>query len=216
MGGLSGNSQQTVARMTASFICLNRAVAREMGDRESITGRDGIMGIRLGLAAAVLAASVCGAGAQQSEVLFSHKHWQVSVVGWDDGSIGCVAEVTAPGESFSIWTFPDGAVQLQFYSTAWEFGEGQTADLGVQIDRRAPWSLTGAELYQNSVLFYLPDDQAGVNFITEVARGNRLYLRDDDGTDVQNYSLAGSSASIGALIDCGDVITQKTPGNPFN
>lgn len=174
------------------------------------------MGIRLGLAAAFVAAASSGAVAQQSEVLFSHKHWQVSVVGWDDGSIGCVAEVTAPGESFSIWTFPDGAVQLQFYSSAWEFGEGQTADLGVQIDRRAPWSLTGAELYQNSVLFYLPDDQAGVNFITEVARGNRLYLRDDDGSDVQNYSLAGSSASIGALVECGDVITQKTPGNPFN
>ncbi|HLQ18474.1 MAG TPA: hypothetical protein VK146_05795 [Tabrizicola sp.] len=174
------------------------------------------MSIRTAFAAGLIAASVSGAQAQQSEVLFSHKHWQVSIVGWDDGSVGCVAEVKAPGESFSIWTFPDGAVQLQFYSTAWSFGEGQTADLGVQIDRRAPWSLTGAELYQNSVLFYLPDDQAGVNFITEVARGNRLYLRDDGGSDVQNYSLAGSSASISALIDCGDVITNKTPGNPFN
>ncbi len=174
------------------------------------------MGIRSVLAVALLATSVGGASAQESEVLFAHKHWQVSVVGWDDGSIGCVAEVTAPGESFSIWTFPDGAVQLQFYSSAWSFGEGQTADLGVQIDRRAPWNLTGAELYQNSVLFYLPDDQAGVNFITEVARGNRLYLRDADGVDVQNYSLAGSSASISALVDCGNVITDTTPGNPFN
>ena len=174
------------------------------------------MYFRMGLAAALIAASAGGADAQQTEILFSHKHWEVSIVGWDDGSVGCVAEVKAPGESFSIWTFPDGAVQLQFYSTAWEFGEGQTADLGVQIDRRAPWSLTGAELYQNSVLFYLPDDQAGVNFITEVARGNRLYLRDADGTDVQDYSLAGSSASISALVDCGDAITKRTPGNPFN
>ena len=168
-----------------------------------------------GLAAALIATTAGVADAQQSEVLFSHKHWEVSVVGWDDGSVGCVAEVKAPGESFSIWTFPDGTVQLQFYSTAWSFGEGQTADLGVKIDRRAPWSLTGAELYQNSVLFYLPDSQAGINFITEVARGNRLYLRDDSGSDVQNYSLSGSSASIGALVDCGDVITKRTPGNPF-
>jgi hypothetical protein len=167
------------------------------------------------LAAGLIAGSAGMADAQQSEVLFSHKHWQVSVVGWDDGSVGCVAEVKAPGESFSIWTFPDGAVQLQFYSTAWEFGEGQTADLGVQIDRRSPWSLTGAELYQNSVLFYLPSSDAGANFINEVARGNRLYLRSDDGSDVQNYSLAGSSASIGALVDCGNVITKQTPGNPF-
>ncbi|MES2914415.1 MAG: hypothetical protein V4753_04765 [Pseudomonadota bacterium] len=175
------------------------------------------MDFRKGLAAAIVAVAAAGsASAQQSEVLFSYKLWQVSIVSWDDGSVGCVAEVKAPGESFSIWTFQDGAVQLQFYSTAWDFGEGQTADLGVQIDRRAPWSLTGAELYQNSVLFYLPDSDAGGNFIREVARGNRLYLRSDDGSDVQNYSLAGSSASIGALVDCGNVITNQTPGNPFN
>ena len=174
------------------------------------------MGLRMVSAATLIAATAATAQAQQSEVLFAHKHWQVEVVGWDDGSVGCVAQVSAPGESFSIWTFPDGAVQLQFYSTAWQFGEGDTADLEVQIDRRAPWNLTGAELYQNSVLFYLPDDQAGVNFISEVARGNRLYLRSNDGSDVQNYSLAGSSASIGALIDCGDVIANRTPGNPFN
>ena len=175
-----------------------------------------MMGFKAGFAAAVLAATVGVADAQQSEVLFSHKHWQVEVVGWDDGSVGCVAQVSAPGESFSIWTFPDGAVQLQFYSTAWNFGEGDTADLEVQIDRRAPWNLTGAELYQNSVLFYLPDDKAGVDFIVEVARGTRLYLRSADGLDVQNYSLAGSRASIDALVDCGDVIQNRTPGNPFN
>jgi hypothetical protein len=164
---------------------------------------------------AVLGMAVAGsAGAQQSETLFSHKHWEVQVVGWEDGSVGCVAQVTAPGETFSIWTYPDGAVQLQFYSTAWEFGEGQTADLQVQIDSRAPWNLTGAELYKNSVLFYLPSDDSGVNFIVEVARGNRLFLRSDDGSDVQNYSLSGSRASIDALVECGDAIGR--PANPFN
>ena len=172
------------------------------------------MGFRTGLAAAMIVALAGSAGAQQSEVLFSHKHWEVQIVGWDDGSVGCVAQVSAPGETFSIWTYPDGAVQLQFYSTAWEFGEGQTADLQVQIDRRAPWNLTGAELYQNSVLFYLPDDSAGVDFIVEVARGNRLYLRSADGADVQNYSLAGSRASIDALVECGNAIGR--PANPFN
>ena len=170
------------------------------------------MGFRMALAAAIIA--VAGtASAQQSEVLFAHKHWQVEIVGWDDGSVGCVAQVSSPGESFSIWTFPDGAVQLQFYSTAWQFGEGDFADLVVQIDRRTPWTLNGAELYKNSVLFYLPDSCAGVDFIVEVARGNRLYLRAADGSDVQNYSLAGSRASIDALIECGNVITS--PGNPF-
>jgi hypothetical protein len=167
-----------------------------------------------GWAAALMVAMPMSAEAQQSETLFSHKHWEVQVVGWDDGSVGCVAQVTAPGETFSIWTYPDGGVQLQFYSTAWEFGEGDTADLEVQIDGRAPWSLTSAELYKNSVLFFLPQGDAGVDFIVEVARGNRLYLRSADGSDVQNYSLAGSSASIQALVDCGEAIGR--PSNPFN
>jgi len=174
------------------------------------------MGLRNFITAAALVVIGSAVGAQESEVLFQHKHWQVSVVAWDDGSVGCVAEVNAPGESFSLWTFPDGAVQLQFYSTAWSFGEGDTADLEVQIDRRSAWNLTGAELYQNSVLFYLPDDRAGINFIVEVAQGQRLYLRSADGSDVQNYSLSGSRASIDALVQCGDVISKQTPGNPFN
>jgi hypothetical protein len=164
--------------------------------------------------AAILASAVI-ANAQTSEVLFSHKHWEVQIVGWDDGSVGCVAQVTAPGETFSIWTYPDGAVQLQFYSTAWDFGDNdETADLEVQIDRRSPWSLTGAELYKNSVLFFLPPGDAGVNFIVEVASGNRLFLRSADGGDVQNYSLAGSRASIDALVECGEAIGRSS--NPFN
>lgn len=167
-----------------------------------------------GLAAALVTAAPTVAMAQQSEVLFSYKHWEVQIVSWEDGSVGCVAQVTAPGETFSVWTYPDGGVQLQFYSTAWEFGEGETADLEVQIDGRSPWSLTSAELYKNSVLFTLPSGDAGVDFIVEVARGNRLYLRSADGSDVQNYSLAGSRASIDALVECGSAIGR--PSNPFN
>lgn len=172
------------------------------------------MDFRAGFLAVLIGAIAGSAGAQTSETVFSHKHWEVQVVGWEDGSVACVAQVTAPGETFPVWTYPDGGVQLQFYSTAWEFGEGETADLQVQIDSRAPWNLTGAELYKNSVLFFLPDSSSGVDFIVEVARGNRLYLRSDDGSDVQNYSLSGSRASIDALVECGNAIGRAP--NPFN
>jgi hypothetical protein len=174
------------------------------------------MGFRIGLAAAMIAATVGSAGAQQSQVVFAYKNWEVDLVTWDDGSVGCVAQVSAPGESFSIWTYPDGSVQLQFYSSQWQFGEGDTTDLQVEIDRRSPWNMTDAELYQNSVLFNLPDSKAGTDFIVEVARGSRLYLRASDGSDVQNYSLSGSRASINALVECGNTIGRQTPGNPFN
>ena len=164
------------------------------------------MTFRIGLAAALVAAIAGPALAQESEVLFERGHWQVAVVGWDDGSIGCVAEVSAPGEAFSVWTYPDGTAQLEFFSSNWQFGAGDFTDLEVQIDQRAPWDLAGAELYQNSIFFDLPDTAAAVDFLVEVADGTRLFLRGSDGSDVQDYSLAGSGASIQALADCGEVI----------
>lgn len=173
------------------------------------------MKIRLGFVAAALAVFAGAASAQQSEVVYSYKHWQVLIHGFDDGSVSCEAKVGTNTDSFSIWTYPNGAVSLQFYSTSWQFGEApdQFSDIAFEIDRRGAWT-AAAELFMNSAWVDLPDSQAGVDFITEIARGNRLYLRSADGSDVQDYSLAGSSASIDALIDCGDVI--QSPGNPFN
>jgi hypothetical protein len=175
---------------------------------------------RLAMTAALAAAAGLTGGlpalaqTYESEVLARNKLWVVEMVAWNDGSMGCVAQVSAPGESFSIWTFQDYSFQLQFYSTAWDFGEGDTANLQVQIDKKPLWNLTNAELRLNSVLFTLPDSDAGVEFMVEVAQGNRLFLRTENGEDVQNYSLAGSRASIDALITCGETITQGG-GNPF-
>ncbi len=150
----------------------------------------------------------------QSETLFTHKNWEVEVWGFDDGSVACLAEVDDTTDSFTIWTYADQSMQLQFYSDQWDFGEGETADLEVQIDRRGPWSLTDAELYKQSVLFNLPDSKDGVRFLVEVAQGTKLHLRSADGDEVMWYSLAGSRASMDALIACGTAITQGGK-NPF-
>lgn len=172
--------------------------------------------IGFGLFALALAALASPAAAEpSSQTLFTHKHWEVEVVGFDDGTFACLAEVDATTDSFTVWVYQDQSVRLQFYSTSWEFGEGDTADLEVQIGRRAPWNLTGAELYKNSILFDLPDSNQGVNFLIEVAQGSRLYLRTANGEPVMDYSLAGSSASINALIECSDALKGSDP-NPFN
>ncbi|WP_149140932.1 hypothetical protein [Gemmobacter caeruleus] len=151
-----------------------------------------------------------------SERLLTHKNWMVEVVGFDDGSIACVAQVTDGRDTFSIWADPWNPVKLQFYSAGWTFTDGGSADLSVQIDRRSPWSLTNAELYQNSVLFNLPGDDASTRFLMEVVEGRSLHLANDSGNHVQTYSLAGSSASINALIECVKVLGQESDGNPFN
>lgn len=169
--------------------------------------------------AALLAASVsmpqAVAAETRSEMLFQHKHWEVEIVGFDDGTFACLAEVDAQSDSFTLWLYADNTVRLQFYSTSWDFGDGDTADLQVQIGSRAPWNLNAADLYKNSILFNLPDSDASVRFLTEIARGSRLYLRTAAGEPVMDYSLAGSSASMTALGECGDALRQ-TDGNPFD
>jgi len=169
--------------------------------------------------AAMFGAMLAGGAATAdpvSEVMFSHKHWEVEIVAFDDGSFACLAEVDAVNDSFTVWTYADQTVKLQFYSSSWEFGEGDTADLSIQIDRRGPWAMSNAELYLSSVFFTLPDSNDGQRFLVEVAQGNRLNLRTEAGEDVMWYSLAGSKASMLALIECGEVIAGGNPSNPFN
>lgn len=171
----------------------------------------------LGLWVAALASSALPVAAEPySEVLFSHKHWQVSGVAFEDGSLGCKAEVSAPGDSFGLWVFQDGTLRMQFYSTDWQF-QGGTANLRVQIDRRPDWSLTDAELYENSVLFDLPGGDDSARLLVEIAQGEKLHLRTESNEDVIWYSLSGSRASMDALIACSDAMTKTTsnPSNPF-
>jgi hypothetical protein len=156
--------------------------------------------VLLGFAAAPLLAE------PQSTSLYKYKHWEVEAVQYDDGSLACLAEVDAQTDSFTLWVSPDQSVRLQFYSTSWEFGEGDTANLQVEIDRRGAWTLTNAELYKNSILFDLPDSDQGVRFLTEVAQGRTAHLKTESGEGVMDYSLSGSHASINALIECADAI----------
>lgn len=173
--------------------------------------------MRIAAAFAYLALCAPAMAETTTSMLYQHKHWEVEYVQFDDGTVACLAEVDANTDSFSVWYYQDGAFRLQFYSEEWQFGEdGGTTDIQVQVDRREPWSLTGADLYKNSVLFYLPDSDAGVRFLVEVAQGTRLYLYDADGQGVKDYSLQGSRASMDVMIDCGNQISTAGSGNPFN
>lgn len=165
-------------------------------------------------AISLLACAASPVWADKTDILYQHKSWMVEGVTFDDGSYACLAEVTDPGESFSIWTFPDESVEVQFYSEDWDFGEGDTADMEVEVDRRSPWAMTGANLTGHSVLFTLPNNDQSGDFIIEVARGNTLHLRTATGDPIRDYTLAGSSASIKALVDCMNSISGDS--NPFN
>lgn len=169
--------------------------------------------LALGLAMILSGGIVAPVLAQTSEIIFSRKAWQVELVENDDGTFSCVSHVTRPRGSFSIWIMDDDTARLQFFSEEWQFEEG-FADLQVQIDRRGPWTLTNAELFENSVLFNLPNGREGIRFMREVAAGSTLYLRDDEGDDVRRFTLAGSAASMAALGECGEAIVQDRRSGP--
>ncbi|MBI1218282.1 MAG: hypothetical protein GC186_07010 [Rhodobacteraceae bacterium] len=161
---------------------------------------------RMFLAAVVVSAVALPAVAGSTDkVIYSYKDWEVRVVAWDDGTTSCVAQVTYADDSFSIWADSQNPIKLQFYYSGWNFDQS-TANLVVQIDGRAPWRLNDADLYKQSVLFDLPDTRSGTQFLSEVIYGNTLYLRNDSGEDVQDYSLWGSQASISALTRCVDAL----------
>ena len=165
------------------------------------------------LAGAVCLAALPACAESSSQVVFSHKAWEVRVVGFDDGIFSCLAQVTDGGRSFSMWADAAEMVELQFYDESWQLGQGETANLAVQIDSRSPWSLTAAELHEQSVFFNIPDSDAGIRFMNEVMAGNVLYLSNESGEGVESYSLAGSRASVAALIEC--VGALKSDSNPF-
>lgn len=174
------------------------------------TGLAAILAALLGLAGAARAQDV------ESEVIFNHKSWEVRVVAFPDGSIECLARVSKPGSSFSVWADAGANVQLQFFHDDWSF-DNETADIVVQIDRRPKWDLTNASLDQNSIHFGLPNgSEASSRFLVEVAQGNRIKLKNSSGRQVDEWSLAGSKASMAALVECARLIREDTDGNPFN
>ncbi len=162
---------------------------------------------------ALLAAMSAPVAAQQSETVFARGAWIVNIVKFDDASLACSAEVTQGQDTFAIWSFQDGYTQLQFFSPNWQF-DGGTANLVVQVDRRAEWTLNNAELTQNSVLFGLENDDAAVDFLVEVARGNSIYVRNAQGQSVISFTLAGSRASMDVLAQCEEAL-GTLDANPF-
>ena len=171
-------------------------------------------------ALAVCAVSILGPTAAlaraESKLIYSYGAWEVRLVGFDDGAVSCLAKVSRASDSFSVWASPSSPVKLQFYSTSWAF-DTSTANLKVRIDSFPSWRMTNAKLYKHSVLFNLPNNDAGSKFLLEVARGITLRLYNDSGRHVKSYTLSGSNASIRQLINCVRVLRNDAGGaNPFN
>lgn len=147
-----------------------------------------------------------------SKLLSTYGAWTVKAVKYDDGTRSCVADIDNSPKSFAIYAFVDAKITLriQFYDNTWDFGEGTGTNMTVTIDSLGPWNLTNVELYKQSALFYLPDEGSSSSFLSDVKRGNVLYMNSENGKLAAQYSLTGSAASIGALMDCASALKSGT------
>ncbi len=175
----------------------------------------GFRNLCAGLALACSGLAATAADLVDSQVVYSHRQWEVLVAAFDDASISCIARVSKSGSTFAIWADGNSSALLQFWDKSWSFDSG-TEDIVVQIDRRAKWDLSNAELSSNSVWFELPNSNDAERFLREVINGNTVKLFNSGGRQINSWSLAGSAASINALIECTDILAEDVDGNPFN
>jgi len=134
----------------------------------------------------------------RSETVFSKLNWVSKRVEFDSGAIGCVADGASTDNSVyvSLWRFKD-KYNLQFYSESWDFGEGNSADITIQIDSKPVWNLVNSDLHKNSIIFYLPTENKNSNvFISEIKGGTNLVLNGDGLIGNRIFALNGASDAI--------------------
>lgn len=150
----------------------------------------------------LIAAQISAPAHADSRVLYQRKSWEVRVATMDDGGLICLARVRpSNGTTFAIYANGVDPVRLQFYATSWQFSGG-SADVVARVDGRPRWNLNNAQLYKNSVFFNLPDSSASTRFLREIQAGNVLRLYTRGGRRMASWTLAGSRASINALVKC--------------
>ena len=174
-------------------------------------------------AATLTAAAMLGSAAfAQSdwETLYERGDWRLDVNMYDDGALSCESYTVGSSEIvFSVFSWQGGNYSFEFYKDEWKFpSEVTDEDFVIQIDRRPPWDISGSKQDQTIWVEVANTDRDALNFLTEVARGQNVYLKNTKGAIIGRFSLRGSSATLAQHRDCAASIYSETAGDsdPFN
>jgi hypothetical protein len=161
--------------------------------------------LRLTVAAMLLAGQAM-ADVTGSEMLYHNRFWSVELVSFDDGTDSCaLSSFRGAVQSIIIWAGPHG-VDLQVHSDNWSMAD-RYVTINVDVDRAG---FTGtARATEGSLIVF---DLAG-DFLSAVALGRTLTVRNDLGERLMVYSLAGSAAAMGKLVECYAAVL--TPTDPY-
>lgn len=160
-----------------------------------------------------------GASALEWDTLYSRGNWRLDLNLHDDGTRSCESRtVNSGGYVFSLYTWDDGDYVIRFSHEDWEFGEEIVdQDFIVEIDRRAPWDISGTKTENVIQLIVTPPSQPLERYFREVRAGRTLYLRNDDGVEITRFSLSGTTATLNQHRNCERRILSGTSRtDPFN
>lgn len=161
-------------------------------------------------------ACVNAAEAVEWETLIENGDWRLDVNLYDDGSLSCEAlSLDAAVASVSFLEWQDGTTSISFSDRAWSFPEEAVATTFlVQIDRQAPWNLSGSRSGASIRLVSADRDQTS-RFFHEVRNGRRLVLMNERRQEIRSFSLNGSAAILEGLGVCRERILTADPRDPF-
>jgi hypothetical protein len=173
--------------------------------------------IILTVAAAVLATGAL-AEKYESTQLFRRGAWYVELThDTEDGELWCSAETgNSEAQAISVTAYEDGGVMLFVFDNRWQLS-ARDVRFFVDIDR-SRWTIDG---YADGIGISAPlsdSDRAG-DFLYQLARGNAARVYNDAGQQLAGFSLSGSSAALGSLMECWDSIMPgfdgKSRKDPF-
>jgi len=157
------------------------------------------MNLKSIIAAAALALTATTATAEtQVHKLHSYKHWIVEF-NQRNASAWC----SASNGNFILNADNAGNYEIQIFVPGADFGDHR-APFSVAIDNLAMWTQKTAQYYKQSIF------TGGIKteILVEMARGQRIHTFNSKGQHVSTYSLAGSTAAIKALADCGSKLPK--------
>lgn len=158
-----------------------------------------------------LAGALSGApgAAQDATLLGTFGLWHVEHTAGTDGSAACsLSSYGADGSRVGVWAFDYApGLTLEVSNPAWA---APARDVQISVDI-GPERFSGPARVSGDILV-VPD--LTKDFVLAFAAGRDLTLRNADGEQILRYSLRGSAAGVGALLECWARISPPAP-DPF-
>jgi hypothetical protein len=154
----------------------------------------------------VLLALLGPVAAHADEVLFTDGSWQLSLLTYADGTLGCSTSTTnQDGTSFYFETWPDGAASVALSDDDWQFPDQSVpVTFGIRVNGGEVWQAVG-ERYLTIAQADIEARGSEIDILMEnLTNGTSMEILSEKGTPITRFSLDGAAATLEHHFDCED------------